>query len=61
MKYNYPPLGGICGKAIKNNLCNGCGLCENPNFKGKAECDLMLDPQNKIKQILGIQEKIKCQ
>lgn len=32
---------------------------ENPNFTGQAKCDLAVDPRNKIKEILGIQEKIR--
>ncbi len=59
MKYNYPPLGGICGRAIKNNLCFGCQKLENPDFRGQAQCDLVQEPIKKIKQILGIGEQIK--
>lgn len=59
MKYNYPPLGGICGKAIKNNLCKGCQQLENPEFRGQAECDLVQEPIQKIKNILGIGEQMK--
>lgn len=32
---------------------------ENPNFTGQAKCDLAPNPIKEIKQILGIQEKIK--
>jgi len=28
MEYNYQQLGGICGKAIQNNFCNGCSKLE---------------------------------
>lgn len=59
MKYNYQQLGGICKKAIQNNLCNGCSELENPNFVGEEQCNLVQEPIQKIKQILGIQEKIK--
>ena len=59
MKYNYLPLEGICKKAIQNNLCNGCSKLENPNFEGEEKCNLVQEPIQKIKQILGIQEKIK--
>ena len=33
MKYNYPPLGGICGK------CRGCNRLELDNFKGVWRCE----------------------
>lgn len=56
MKYNYPPLGGICTKAIKNNLCKGCSKLEDIDFKGQATCELVDSPIEKIKVILGIQE-----
>ena len=59
MKYNYPTLGGICRKSIKNNLCNGCQQLENPNFTGQAQCDLVQEPRQKIKNILGIGEQMK--
>ncbi len=58
MKYNYQPLKGICEKAIKNNLCKGCTKLEDPNFVGQAQCNLGQEPKQKIKNILGIQEKI---
>ena len=54
MKYNYPPLGGICGKEIKNNLCNGCQKLENPEFRGQAQCDLEQEPIKKIKNIVKV-------
>lgn len=59
MKYNYPPLGGICGKAIKNNFCKGCQQLENIEFRGQAECNLVQEPIQKIKNILGIGEQMK--
>ncbi len=59
MKNNYPELEGICKKAIKNNLCNGCSKLENINFVGQAKCDLVQDPIYKIKKILGIGEQMK--
>ena len=52
-------LCGACKKNIENGLCLGCNKLENPNFTGQAKCDLAVDPRNKIKEILGIQEKIK--
>lgn len=33
MKYNYPPLSGICVK------CLGCMRLEDENFKGIWRCD----------------------
>ena len=50
MKYNYPPLGGICGKAIKNNLCTGCNKLELETFQGQAECKYVTDPRERIKE-----------
>lgn len=59
MKYNYPPLGGICGKAIQNNFCFGCEKLSNPNFRGQEQCNLIQEPRQKIKNILGIGEQMK--
>ena len=59
MKYNYKPLEGICKKAIQNNLCTGCSKLENPSFVGKEKCNLVQEPIQKIKQILGIGEQMK--
>ena len=59
MKYNYPPLGGICGKAVPNNRCKGCQQLENPEFRGQAKCNLVQEPIQKIKNILEIGEQIK--
>lgn len=59
MKYNYPPLGGICGVALKNNLCRGCQKLEKIDFRGQEKCDLVQNPREKIKEILGIQEELK--
>lgn len=59
MKYNYPPLRGICGKAIQNNFCKGCSKLENPNFIGQDKCDLVQEPIQKIKNILGIGGQMK--
>ncbi len=55
----YPKLTGICERAIKNNLCNGCSKLENPYFTGQKECNLVREPIKQIKEILGIQEKIQ--
>ena len=52
-------LWGVCKKAIENNLCLGCSKLELPNFKGQAKCEYVQDPRQRIKEILGIQEKIK--
>lgn len=56
MKYNYPQL--------RRKMCKmsvGCMRLENPNFRGTNECKYADEPIKEIKQILGIQEKIKCQ
>lgn len=55
----YPKLTGICERAIKNNLCNGCSKLENSYFTGQKECNLVIDPIQRIKEILWTQEKIK--
>ena len=55
----YPKLTGICERAIKNNLCNGCQKLEDIKFKGQEKCNLVKEPIEKIKVILGIQEKIQ--
>lgn len=54
-------LWGACKKNIENGLCLGCNKLENPFFTGQAKCDLAVNPIDKIKNILGIQEKIKWQ
>ena len=55
----YPKLTGICERAIKNNLCNGCSKLENPYFIGQEKCNLVIEPIKQIKEILGIQEVLK--
>lgn len=55
----YLKLTGICERAIKNNLCNGCSKLENPYFTGQEQCNLVREPIKQIKEILGIQEKIE--
>lgn len=55
----YPKLEGICEIAIKNKLCLGCMKLENPLFRGQAECNLVIQPREKIKQILEIGEQMK--
>ena len=55
----YPKLTGICERAIKNNLCNGCSKLENPYFTGQEQCNLIREPIKQIKEILGIQEVLK--
>lgn len=55
----YPKLTGICERAIKNNLCNGCSKLENPYFRGQEKCNLVIEPVKQIKEILGIQEVLK--
>ena len=55
----YLKLTGICERAIKNNLCNGCSKLENPYFTGQEQCNLIREPIKQIKEILGIQEVLK--
>lgn len=55
----YVELTGICKKALENNLCLGCSKLENPLFIGQAKCEYVIDPIEKIKRTLGVQEKIK--
>lgn len=50
----YPPLEGLC-KRCKYK----CFRVENPNFRGTNECKYADNPIKEIKQILGIQEKMK--
>lgn len=38
MKYNYPPLGGICGKCKYK-----CNRCEDINFKGVWRCKYYIE------------------
>ena len=58
----YPELTGICKKALEKNLCNGCGLLGEKNFRGLEKCDYVATVQDKIdfcKRILkGEQTKI---
>lgn len=35
---NYPPLEGVCKKAIEQRICTGCNQLELPWFKGVKEC-----------------------
>ena len=51
-------LWGVCKKNIENGLCLGCNKLENPNFTGQAKCVLAIDPRHRIKEILGIQERL---
>ena len=51
----YPELKGKC------KTCLGCSRLENPYFTGINECEYARQPRQQIKQIWGIQEKIKCQ
>ncbi|MBQ9659164.1 MAG: hypothetical protein IJV31_10470 [Clostridia bacterium] len=59
MKYNYPELKGICAKTLQKNLCNGCQQLENLNFRGKEKCNMIKEPVQSLKNITGIQEKMK--
>ena len=49
MKYNYPPLGGICGKCKFK-----CGRCEDINFKGVWRCEYYLE---EAKDEISIRDK----
>lgn len=44
----YPQLTRICAKAIKQNLCFGCNLLENENFRGKEKCEYVTTPEKAI-------------
>lgn len=34
----YPPLEGVCKKAIEQGICSGCNQLELPWFRGVKEC-----------------------
>ena len=51
-------LKGICKKALEHNLCLGCNKLELPNFVGQEKCNLVKDPRQRCKEILGIQERL---
>ena len=64
----YLRLIDSCRIAIKNEWCLGCQALENPNFRGRHNCEGSKPPppskkvqENiaKCKEILGIQERIK--
>lgn len=59
MKMNYLELTGVCKKAIENNLCNGCSKLEDIHFIGQAKCEYVIDPREKIRKMLGVQERLK--
>lgn len=44
----YSQLTGICAKAIKQNLCSGCNLLENENFRGKEKCEYVTTAEKAI-------------
>ena len=50
----YPPLEGLCKECIYK-----CFRVEDPKFKGLKECKYIKDPREQIKEILGVQERIK--
>ena len=52
-------LCGIRKKAIENNMCLGCMKLENLNFTGQAQCEYVKGPRQRIREMLGIQEKIE--
>lgn len=49
----YPPLEGLCKECIYK-----CFRVEDPKFKGVKECKYN-KPREEIKEMLGIQERIK--
>ena len=59
MNYKYESLEGICKEAIKNNKCTGCNRLELPEFKGVQNCKYVKSDIEEIKEVLGIQQKIK--
>ena len=50
----YPPLEGLCKNCIYK-----CFRVEDPTFIGVKECKYYKEPIQEIKEILGIQERIK--
>lgn len=40
---NYPPLEGVCKKAIEQGICTGCNKLETPWFRGVKECKWITD------------------
>lgn len=52
-------LTGICKKALENNLCLGCSKLEDPLFIGQTKCKYVVDPIEKIKRMLGVQERLE--
>ena len=63
----YPRLIRSCEEAIKNEWCLGCSALESSEFVGRYNCEGSHPPKtkkskesiNEIKEILGIQERIK--
>ncbi len=56
----YPPLQEPCKTAIAKGYCTGCNKLEVLNFTGNPKCEGAKPPQiTEIKEILGIQERIK--
>lgn len=52
-----------CKKAVEEERCLGCIALENPYFTGNKDCEFGKIPTaqqsiKKIKEILGIQEKM---
>ena len=52
----YPPLQGICEKAIKENRCTGCPRLEEHRFIGVWQCEYAEKP---VQPNFGIQERLK--
>lgn len=55
----YKELTGICKIAIEHEYCLGCQRLEMEDFIGVEKCDNAIHPLEKIKQILGVQQKIE--
>lgn len=55
----YKELTGICKTAIKNGYCLGCQRLEMEEFTGVEKCTNAVHPLEKIKEMLGVQQKIK--
>jgi len=49
---NYPPLEGVCKKAIEQGICTGCNQLELSWFRGVKECKLITNiTKNKEEQL----------
>lgn len=55
----YKELTGICKTAIEHEYCSGCQRLEMEEFIGVEKCENMEKPLDRIKKILGVQQKIE--